>query len=88
MKIVKLKNNIVIEIIPEYALPVEQWYGADFAAHCIEAPDDAEQGMIYNGETFTAPDPPAETDTITMDDLAEQVFDLEVRTTMIEQGVN
>lgn len=53
MKTVYLRNNIVQEIIPEYALPVEKWYGADFASCCIEAPDDVLCGYIYDPETKT-----------------------------------
>ena len=50
MKTVKLKDNIVAEIIPEYALPVEKWYGADFAAQCVEASDEVEQLWVYDPE--------------------------------------
>jgi len=53
--IVRLKNNIVAEIIPEYALPVADWYGAEFAALCVEAPDDVAPGWVYDGETFSPP---------------------------------
>lgn len=60
MKNVRLKNNIVQEIIPEYALPVEKWYGADFAAQCVEAPDYVEQHWLYNPGTgeFSPPSEP------------------------------
>lgn len=62
MKTVRLKNNVVFEIIPEYALPVEKWYGAEFAAECMEAPDEVEQHWVYDPETGvfsepTEPDP-------------------------------
>jgi len=52
--------------------------------------------QVWSGETLTLtnepepepqPEPEPAPDTITTDDLAEQVFDLEVRTTMLEQGV-
>lgn len=66
-----------------------------FVLRVISCGDYARQVWVGDMLTLTnAPepeppeDPPSETDTITMDDLAEQVFDLEVRTTMIEQGVN
>ena len=48
MKIVRLKNNLVVEIIPEYALPVEKWYNASFAAKCLAAPDYVEQNWTYD----------------------------------------
>lgn len=51
MKTVLLKENKVREIIPEYALPVEKWYGPAFAAECMEAPDEVEQGWVYDPET-------------------------------------
>lgn len=51
MKTVRLKDNIVVEIIPEYALPVEKWYGSAFAEQCLEAPDEVEQNWAYNPET-------------------------------------
>lgn len=47
MKIVRLKNGSVYEIIPEYALPVEEFYSPEFAAQCMEAPDEVEQHWGY-----------------------------------------
>ena len=55
MKTVRLQSNVVVEIIPDYALPVAQWYGEAFAAQCVEAPDEVEQGWVYDGENFTCP---------------------------------
>lgn len=55
MKTVRVKNGVVAEIIPEYALPVEQWYGANFAAQCVEAPDEVKQNWTYDGEIFAPP---------------------------------
>ena len=59
MKIVRLKNNIVYEIIPDYALPVEKWYGSEFAKLCVEASDDVQYGWIYDETTkeFKKPEP-------------------------------
>lgn len=50
MKTVRLRKNVVVEIIPEYALPVEKWYGSEFAMQCVIAPDDVEQGWVYDPE--------------------------------------
>ena len=58
MKVVRLKDNMVAEIIPDYALPPEKWYGPDFAAQCVEAPDEVEQRWVYNPETQTFSSPP------------------------------
>lgn len=57
LKTVRIKNNIVVEIIPEYALPVEKWYGTAFAAQCVEAPDEVDQHWTYDPESciFSAP---------------------------------
>ena len=57
MKTVRLKNNVVVEIIPEYALPVEKWYGAVFAAQCMEAPGEVDQNWTYDPETGTWAEP-------------------------------
>lgn len=40
MKTARIENNIVAEIIPEAAHPVEYWYNAEFAAKCQEIPDE------------------------------------------------
>lgn len=65
MKTVRLKDNIVVEIIPEYALPVDKWYGEAFAKNCVTAPDDVEQGFVYDPESgeFSAPVEPTTTPT-------------------------
>jgi hypothetical protein len=65
MKTIRLKDNIVVEIIPEYALPVEKWYGEEFAKNCVTAPNDVEQGFVYDpasGE-FSSPVEPTPTPT-------------------------
>ena len=59
MKTVHLINNVVAEIIPDYAQPVEKWYGAEFAAFCrSDAPDDVEQGWVYDPESGIYSTPP------------------------------
>jgi len=62
MKHVRLKDNVVIEIIPEAAtIPsVEHWYGAEFASQCVEATDDVQQGWAYSNGIFSAPVTPTE----------------------------
>ena len=57
MKTVRLKDNVVVEVIPEYALPAEKWYGAEFAAQCMEAPDEVDQHWTYDPETDTWAEP-------------------------------
>ena len=53
MKTVRLINNVVCEVIPDYALPVEKWYGPVFATQCMEAPNEVDQHWTYNPETKT-----------------------------------
>lgn len=59
MKIVHLIENVVSEIIPTYALPVEKWYGVEFAAQCVEAPDNVQPNWTFDAEsrTFLEPKP-------------------------------
>ena len=56
--------NTVREIIPDEATQpsVAHWYGEEFAAQCVEAPNDVQQGYIYDAETgaFAPPPPPPE----------------------------
>lgn len=90
MKTVRLKDNIVVEVIPDYALPVEKWYGAGFAAQCVDAPDEVEQLWVYDPATgaFSAPvdeQKPDEEPELTMEDLAEVALDLETRLLLLEQ---
>ena len=70
MKTVRLSGNIVAEIIPNYALPVEKWYGKEFAALCVEAPDDVEQHWIMNDDGSFSP-PQAETEETNEEDNEE-----------------
>lgn len=51
MKYVRIENGKVVEIIPEYALPIEKWYGTKFSSQCVEASDDVKLGYFYNEET-------------------------------------
>ena len=62
MKIVRLENNIVKEILPEatYEKGITYWYGEAFAARCVEAPDDIKQGMVYNPSDGTFSEPSEE----------------------------
>lgn len=73
MKTVKLIGNVVQEIIPDYALPVEKWYGEAFAAQCVEAPDEVEQGWVYDAEngTFAPPDTAINLKTLKADRITE-----------------
>lgn len=55
----------VREILPDAATPIEDWYNAEFATHCVEAPDNIKQNMLYDEKTKTFYDwVPLEDDTI------------------------
>ena len=87
MKVARIENNIVIEIIPEYALPVEKWYGAQFAALCKEVPDNVEPNYVYDPKTdsYQPPvveDPPAPPPTID-----ERVTTLESENDLLKQQI-
>jgi len=74
MEWVRVVNNIVIEIVPQSAttppallpsiangLPsITYWYGEDFAAQCVQAPDNVEQGWVHDPDsgTFAPPTEP------------------------------
>ena len=51
MKCVYVLNNMVREIIPDYAIPPEEWYGDEFASHCLMVPDNVECLWVYNSDT-------------------------------------
>lgn len=87
MRIVRIDNGIVAEIIPDYALPVEKWYGADFAAKCLEAPDEVEQGWIYRDSVFMRPEPPTPPEPTEQEDMAALAVEHEYRLTLLELGV-
>lgn len=38
----------VREILPDAAVPIAEWYNEEFASHCVEAPDDIKQNMLYD----------------------------------------
>lgn len=58
MKIVRINNGKVVEILPEetYELGIAHWYGEAFAAQCVAASDDVKQGWTYSDGVFAAPD--------------------------------
>lgn len=56
MKTVRLQRDFVVEVIPSYALPVAKWYGEAFAALCVEAPEEVDQGWYFDGESFVPPE--------------------------------
>ncbi len=92
MKVARIENNVVIEIIPEYALPVEKWYGTQFAALCKEVPDNVEPNYVYDPETNTyrppvVEDPPAPEPSWN-EDVDAMLVDHELRLSMVELGLD
>lgn len=50
MKHAYVRNNTIIEIIPEAATPIEKWYNSEFASHCQEVSDEVEPNWIWGIE--------------------------------------
>ena len=88
MKTVRLQHNAAAEIIPGYALPVEEWYPPEFCARCREAPDEVQTGWRYHPETDAWTPPEAENLAPTEEeDTAAMLIDHEYRLTLLEMGV-
>ena len=85
MKTVSVVDRVVVEIIPEYALPVAKWYGPVFARSCMEAPDDVEQGWVYDPATgsFSPPGPEPEPEPTP----EERIVELEAQNAMLTAQV-
>ncbi len=79
MKIVRLENNVVREILPEatYAKGPAYWYGEAFASKCVEAPDTVRQRMVYNPEDGTFSEPPEEEERMEEKSPDERIEELE-----------
>lgn len=58
MKIVRVFDGVVKEIIPEYATPVADYYGEAFARLCIEAPDAVRPNWYYDSSSNTFSETP------------------------------
>ena len=67
MKYVRLNNNVVVEIIPEFDptfpnVPITERYPAEFVKKLVAVDDSVEVrvGMVYNAETgeFSEPEQP------------------------------
>ena len=87
MMYVRLDDNIVEEIIPEFDpifpnVPIEQRYPADFVSGLIKAENGVEVGMVYDPETgeFSEPEPvepvPADLDTAKKQRIADSKIQL------------
>lgn len=78
MKTVRVRDGRVVEIIPDYALPVEKWYGKKFAEECIVASDDVEIGWAYDEDGLHKFDPDIlVSDAEKMERIAQSKNDLE-----------
>lgn len=64
MKVARLKHGKIFEFIPDYATPVEKWYGISFAQECVEVPDSAKIDQVYDGNDwiFQTETPPPTTE--------------------------
>lgn len=64
MRIVRVVDSYVREIIPEDATPIENWYPDWFCNQCVEADDEVQQNWYYNGENFYEKVPVVEPDIV------------------------
>ncbi|SHI11483.1 hypothetical protein SAMN02745823_02545 [Sporobacter termitidis DSM 10068] len=89
-KTVRIVDGTVREIIPPAAtIPsVAFWYGAEFAAQCIEAPDEVMQNWTYDveAETFAAPVPPEPTPSVPT--IEEQITSVQNHVDMIDNAIS
>ena len=85
MKIARLENNVVVEIIPTYALPVEKWYGTQFAALCKEVPDNVEPNYVYDPKTDSYHPPVVEDPSAPPPTIDERVTTLESENALLKQ---
>ena len=89
MNTVYVDGGVVQEVVPDYALPVEQWYGDEYARKCVEAPDDVVEGWRYHEGIFLLPVKREEIRRHTVEeDTAALLVDQEYRITLLELGVN
>lgn len=88
MKTVRIEDGIVVEVIPEYALPVDKWYGAAFAAQCMEAPDEVEQHWTYDPKTETWAEPQPEPDLEPTPTTEERLAALEAENKLLKEQVS
>ena len=84
MRCVRIRNGVVAEIIPDYAMPVVEWYGEMFAAQCVEAPDEVGQRWRFDSGVFL---PPAEPEPTHEEDIDALLVDHEYRLTLVELGI-
>lgn len=90
MKTVRIENGVVVEIIPDYALPVSQWYGESFAAQCVEAPDEVGQRWQYDSEagTFSEPNGTIESEPTIEEQLQESIRSQNATITIMASVIN
>lgn len=58
MKIVRVSDGVVKEVIPDYAIPVMEHYGKEFARLCMEAPDEVKPNWYYDPGSNTFSESP------------------------------
>lgn len=85
MKVARIENNVVVELIPEYALPVEKWYGTQFASLCKEVPDNVEPNYVYDPKTDSYKPPVVEDPPAPPPTMDERVTTLESDNALLKQ---
>lgn len=72
MKIVRVVQGKVIEVIPKSAVPVSDWYNAQFAAQCVEAPDVVQPNWYYDAITKEFSESPFVDPSPTLEDVVSE----------------
>lgn len=83
-------DGTVREIVPTEVveLGIARCMGEEFAAQCVESPDEVQQNWRYDGTTFSQPETlPENQQTDIIAALAEFVVDHEYRLSLLELGV-
>lgn len=74
MKIVRLKNNVVIEVIPDSARPIEDWYNAEFVSQCMEVPSNVDQHWIYDTKNQIFSPPNTKTENLSEENVIDKLL--------------
>lgn len=88
MSIVRVSDGIVKEIIPEYAIPVADYYGEAFAQLCMEAPDEVKPNWYYDSGSNTFSESPFVQPGPTVEELAAENVQLKAQISSLQDTVD
>ena len=88
MRIVRISDGIVKEIIPECAIPVADYYGEAFAQLCMEAPDEVKPNWYYDSGSNTFSESPFVQPGPTVEELAAENVQLKAQLASLQDAVD